>query len=118
MTQSVAARIGIVLLLALGVWKLPGGGKAAAATWDALGAVMLALIAWTAWRFGREHWLDLDRLEEAGRLVVYGTIGIFLLALAGRTLLWSSAPGSILWLCMIGAVGAGAYRSWQLWKEL
>ncbi|MEI7890113.1 MAG: hypothetical protein WCI34_07365, partial [Actinomycetes bacterium] len=65
-----------------------------------------------------EHWLELDRLGEQGRLVLYGSIALLLLCLAARTLLWQTSGGSILWLLMAAGVAAGGYRSWQLWREL
>lgn len=118
MFDSVFARVAAVLLIAAAVWKLPGGGTAASVVWEALGAGMLALIAWTAWRFGKEHRLELDRLGEQGRLVLYGSVALLLVALAGKSLLWQTSLGSVLWLLMVGGVVAGAYRSWQLWREL
>ncbi|MCX6394558.1 MAG: hypothetical protein NTY57_06900 [Solirubrobacterales bacterium] len=118
MLDSVIARVAVVFLIAAAVWKLPGGGTAASVVWEALGAGMLALIAWSVWRFGKEHWLELDRLGEQGRLVLYGSIALLLLTLAAKSLLWQTSPGSVLWLLMAGGVVAGAYRSWQLWREL
>ncbi len=116
--NSHVGRIAVILIAAVAVWKLPAGGTAAAVVWEALGAIMLAAIAWTAWRFGRDHWLDFDRLGDTGRLVLYGSLGLFAVAMAGRAVLWSTAAGSLLWILMIAAVVLGGIRSWQLWKEL
>ena len=79
---------------------------------------MLAAVAFTAWRFGREHQLELDRLEVRGRLVLFGAIGLVALAMAGRTLLWSTVAGSVVWLVMVGLAVAGAVVSWRAWREL
>ena len=79
---------------------------------------MLAAIAWTAWRFGKEHWLDLDRMGERGRAVLYGAIALVALAMAGRVTMWASVGGSLVWLTMVVAAAAGAFRSWQLWRSL
>jgi len=116
--RSTAARAAVILIAALAVWKLPAGGAAARVVWEGLGAVMLAAIAWAGWRFGRDHWLDFDRLGDSGRLVVYGSLGLFAVAMAGRPKLWSTGPGSLLWVLMIAGVALGAVRSWRLWKEL
>ncbi len=116
--RSNAGRIAVILIAAVAVWKLPAGGVAARVVWESLGAIMLASIALLAWRFGRDHWLDFDRLGDSGRLVLYGSLGLFAVAMAGRPLLWSTAVGSVLWLGMIAACVLGGIRSWQLWKEL
>jgi hypothetical protein len=116
--RSTAGRVAVILIAAVAVWKLPSGGTAARVVWEALGVIMLASIAWAAWRFGRDHWLDLDRLGESGRLVLFGSLGLFAVAMAGRPVLWSTAPGSLLWILMIAAVVGGGIRSWHLWKEL
>lgn len=116
--RSNVGRIAVIVVAAIAVWKLPAWGAAARVVWEALGAIMLASIAWLGWRFGRDHWLDFDRLGDSGRLVLYGSLGLFAVAMAGRPLLWSTAPGSLLWVLMIAAVVLGGIRSWQLWKEL
>jgi len=116
--STTAGRAGLILVAALVVWKLPAGGAAARVLLEALGVIMLAAIAWTAWRFGRDHWLDFDRLGDGGRLVVYGSAGLLAVAVAGRPVLWATAIGSVLWLLMVAVAIAGAVRGWQLWKEL
>jgi len=107
-----------VLLLAAAVWSLPGGGKGASLVIELLGAVMLAAIAMTAWRFGREHSLELERLEVRGRAVLFGTLGLAALAAVSRPQLWASVAGSVIWLVMAGVTVAGAVASWRLWREL
>ena len=108
----------MVLLAAAAVWALPGGGKAAAFLWDMLGAAMLAVIALAALRFGREHSLDLDRLEPRGRSVLYGSLGLLALVVVSRPSLWASVAGSVIWLAMLALVVAGGVASWRLWRAL
>lgn len=79
---------------------------------------MLAGVALVGYRFGREHPLELDRLEARGRAVLFGAMGLLLIAMIGRPVLWGTALGSALWLLMIGLVVAGAVISWRAWQEL
>lgn len=116
--NSGAVRVAAVLLIAAAVWALPSGGNVAAAVIELLGAAMLAAIAFTAWRFWREHQLEFDRLEVRGRLVLFGAIGLVVLAMAGRPVLWATVIGSVLWLLMVGLAVAGAVLSWRAWREL
>lgn len=113
-----ALRVGAILLAAFAVWKIPAGGTAARLALEAIGAAMIAAIGFSAWRFGREHWLEFERLEDSGRLVLYGSLGLFALAMCGQAVLWATAPGSLLWTLMIAGAVAGGWRSWQLWKQL
>ena len=106
------------MLLAAAVWALPGGGRGAALAIELLGAVMLAAIAMTAWRFGREHSLEFERLEVRGRAVVFGTLGLAALAAVSRPELWATVAGSVIWLVMAAVTVAGAIASWRLWREL
>ena len=100
------------------MWALPGGGNGASLVIELLGAVMLVAIAMTAWRFGREHSFELERLDVRGRAVVFGTLGLAALAAVSRPELWASVAGSVIWLVMAGVTIAGAVASWRLWREL
>jgi hypothetical protein len=115
---TVAFRILIVFGLAAAVWKIPGGGTAAAVSWELLGAGMLAAIGWSAWRFAKAHSFDLDRLEQQGRVVLYGSVGMLMLVVASRSVLWASVLGSVLWAVMLGAAISGGVISWRAWREL
>ena len=97
---------------------MPGGGNGASLVIELLGAVMLVAIAMTAWRFGREHSFELERLDVRGRAVVFGTLGLAALAAVSRPELWASVAGSVIWLVMAGVTIAGAVASWRLWREL
>lgn len=108
----------VVLLAAAAVWALPGGSAFASLVIELLGAAMLAAVAYSAWRFGREHSFELERIEWQGRALVYGTGGLLALAMVGRQVLWSTVLGSVIWIVMIGFVVAGAVVSWRLWRDL
>ena len=105
-------------MAAAAVWALPGGSAFASMVIELLGAAMLAAVAFTAWRFGREHSFELERLEWRGRATLYGTGGLLAMAMVGRQVLWGTVVGSVIWIVMIGFVIAGGVTSWRLWREL
>lgn len=107
-----------MLVVAAAIWLLPGGGEFARFVIEMLGAVMLAAVALVGYRFAREHSLELNRLEANGRAVLFGSLGLLVIAMVGRPVLWSTAAGSALWLAMAGLVVAGAVVSWRAWREL
>lgn len=107
-----------MLLLAVAVWKLPGGGVGAATVLELLAGVTVGAVIWSVWNLARERRFELERLGDTQRAVLYGSIGLLALAFAGRGLLWASAAGSALWVLMIAAAVGGAVLSWRAWREL
>lgn len=107
-----------MLLVAAAIWLLPGGGEVARFVIEMLGAVMLVGVGVLGWRFGRRHGIELDQLGVRGRAVMFGALGLLVLAMVGRSVLWATALGSTLWLVMVGLAVAGAVVSWRAWQEL
>jgi len=116
--NSPVARVAAVLIVAAVVWKLPGGGAGAAVVLEMLGAAMAAAIIWSVYSFGRRHRFDLERLDDRERAIIYGTLGMAMLALAGRGSLWATVGGSVVWLLMVGATVGGGFLSWRSWQQL
>ncbi|MCW3009062.1 MAG: hypothetical protein JWP17_3688 [Solirubrobacterales bacterium] len=108
---------GIVALLALGVYALPGGGTAANLFGAVLFVIITAGIALLASRWYREHRMDVYSLGDTWRLIAYVALGAIVLTLAGSPRLFDSGPGTVLWIVLLGASGYGLYRVWRHSKE-
>jgi len=108
---------GIVALLALGVYALPGGDTAA----DLFGAslfVILSLgIGLLAARFYQERRVDLVSLGDQWRLLLYGAIGLIVVALAASPRLFDSGLGTIVWLALMAGAIFALYRVWRHARE-
>lgn len=109
-----ARNVGIILLLALVVAFLPGGGNLAEAILTALTMGLLAGIAWMVYTLSRENQLTLATLTDGRRAILYGAIGMILLLIAGSDRLFSSGGGTLLWIVLLAASVAAI---WKVWME-
>lgn len=94
---------GIVLLLALAVYALPGGRTSADFIGALLSTLILAALVFVAWRMYREHRVALYSLSDRDRGLLYGAVGAIVLAAAGTDkLLNGGGPGVLLWFVFVG----------------
>ena len=104
--------VAIVMLLALVVAFVPGGGNAAAAILAAITMAFLAAIAWALFVFSRENQLTLATLSDGRRAIVYGAVGLIALLVAGSDEMFESGLGTIGWIVLLGAAVAAIWRVW------
>jgi hypothetical protein len=94
---------GIVVLLGLAVFALPGGRTSAAFIGGLFSTLILASLVFAAWRMYREHRVALYSLGDHDRGLLYGGTGGLVLAAAGTSkLLRDGGPGVILWFALVG----------------
>jgi hypothetical protein len=102
----------IVMLLALAVAFVPGGGNVAEAVLTAITMGFLAAIAWTVFVLSRQNQLTLATLSDARRAILYGALGLIALLIAGSDEMFSSGAGTLAWLLLLGASIAAIWRIW------
>ena len=102
----------IVMLLALVVAFVPGGGNAAETILTAITMAFLALIAWTVFVLSRQNQLTLATLSDGRRAILYGALGLIVLLIAGSDELFSSGAGTLAWILLLGASIAAIWRIW------
>jgi hypothetical protein len=107
-----ARNVAIIMLLALGVAFLPGGGNAVDTIFTAITMAFLAGITWMLYTLSRQNQLTLATLTDGRRAIFYGAFGMLALLVAGQDKLWSSGPGTLLWLVLLGAAVYAIYRVW------
>jgi len=107
-----ARNVAIVMLLALGVAFLPGGGNVAEALIAALTMALFAGIAWMVYTLSRENQLTLATLSDGRRAVLYGAIGMLLLLIAGSDKLFATGGGTLLWIVLLGVSVAAIWKVW------
>jgi Kef-type K+ transport system membrane component KefB len=98
-----ARNIAIILVLALIVDLVPGGGNAADAITVTIGMLFLAMIAYTAYRVflqNRYAYLTLDNRHRATLVVAVGAI---VLMVAAADELTRTGLGLIVWLGVLAA---------------
>jgi hypothetical protein len=112
-----ARNVAIVILLALGVWALPGGGTAAAFVGALLFVLLTLGLGLFAGRMYLEHRTTLHGLGDNYRAMLYGAIGAAVFALASGPKLLNSGPGTIVWFALVGAASYAIYAVYRHSRE-
>jgi len=104
--------VAIVMLLALAVAFVPGGGNAAEAVLTAITMGFLAAIAWTVFVLSRQNQLTLATLSDGRLAILYAALGLIALLIAGSDEMFSSGGGTLAWILLLGASIAAIWRIW------
>jgi drug/metabolite transporter (DMT)-like permease len=111
-------KFGIVALIALVLFLLPGGGSLLDVLLTALSITFFAAIALLAARLFREHRFTIESLSDRQRQVLYGSIGLALLTFAAtRRMFDEGGLGVIAWLALLGIASYGVYWTWRSSQE-
>lgn len=112
--MAAARNIAIIALLALGVAFLPNGGNVADAVLTAITLGFLAAIAWAVYRLSLARHLTLIALPDSRRAVLYSSVGLIVLMVAGAGKMFGTGLGTLAWLAL---VGSGAVGIWLVLSE-
>ena len=108
--MKTALQFGIVMLVALAITIIPGGGPALNGLLTVLILSFFVAIAFLGYRLYRENRFMLEAMEERTRLVLYGSIALaFLTFAASQQLFAAGAPGVIAWLALLALCSYGVY---------
>jgi hypothetical protein len=109
-----ARNIAIILVLALIVDLVPGGGNAAQAIVAAVGIIFLAMIAWSGYVFYRQNRLGYLGLTDRQRALFLGALGAVALMIAGASKLTATSGGSLIF---IGVIVFAVLAVVKVWTE-
>ncbi len=101
--MKAARNIAIILLLALIVAEVPGGGNAAEGIVTAITLIFLVLIGFAGWQIYRQNRFAYTGLDDRRRGIVVGAIGAIVLMIAGADELLETGLGILVWLAVLGA---------------
>ena len=109
---------GILILIAVAVWQLPGGGTATSTINNILGLVFAGGLVFFGYRMYMEHRMTLFSLEDRVRGLLYGSLGLLALALIATGRLWDEGGfGVLVWLALIGAGVYGCVTVYRAAQE-
>ena len=111
-----ARNIAIIVVLAVAVAAVPGGSDTAGLVGAVFSLLFVALIAYFAGRFYRDHQVDVYGLGDVDRAVLYGAIALIAIVLVGWGSLFHRAPGTIVAIALLALAAGGlmrVYRNWQ-----
>jgi hypothetical protein len=106
--------IAILMLIALAVVALPGGGDTAALVAAVLSLLIVSVLAYIAGRFYRDHQIDIYSLRDIDRAILYVALGVIVLVLAAWR--FDTTGGALLSIALLAACVGGlirVYRNWQ-----
>jgi hypothetical protein len=107
-----ARNVLIIMILALAVAFVPGGGNVADAVFTALVMGLLAGATWMLYVLSRQSQLTLATLSDVRRAILYGAFGMIALLIAGADKLFNTGGGTLLWIVLLGASVAAIWRVW------
>ena len=112
------AKFGIVALIALALFLLPGGGNALDVMLTALSIAFFVAIALLAARLYRENRFTIESLADRERQVLYGSIGLALITFtATRQMFDEGGFGVLAWLALLGMASYGVYWTYKSSQE-
>ncbi|HEX7300499.1 MAG TPA: hypothetical protein VF257_15995 [Solirubrobacteraceae bacterium] len=115
--MSTARNVGIILVLAALVAFIPGGGTTAAVIGAVLSTLILVALVFFVARLYREHRLDLEGLGDRWRGLLYGAVGVAILAMAARPRLSETTGGTLVWVALLGGASYSVYLVWRRYRR-
>jgi hypothetical protein len=114
---KVVRNVVIIAALAALVAFAPGGGTGSQVILQVFSILFLAALVMLAYRLYREHRVALYALGDRNRALLYGAIGLAVLAVAGTQTLWDTGAGTLLWFVMVGLAAFAAYTVFRASRE-
>jgi hypothetical protein len=110
--------IAIVILLAVIVWQVPGGGTSAATINNILGLIFMGGLLLFGYRMYMENRDTIFGLGERQRGILYASVALAAITLVATERMWESGGlGAVLWLAFISAAVYGLYMVWRAYRE-
>lgn len=110
---KVIRNVAIIVLLALALTLLPGGGNVTTGVLTALSLILLAAVALLGVRFWRQNSLTRDAMTDRQRAIIYGALGAIALMVAGTDEMFESGAGTVAWLVVMAVSGWLVFVTWR-----
>jgi hypothetical protein len=108
----------ILIVIAVAVWQLPGGGTAVGVVNNVLGLLFAGGLVFFGYRLYMEHRSGLFILEDRVRALLYGSLVLIALALLATRRLWDQGGfGALVWLMLLGAGAYGCLTVYRASRE-
>jgi hypothetical protein len=107
----------IILLLAVAVWKVPGGGTASATVSNVLSVLFVGGLLFLAYRIYMERREVIVGLEDRQRGILYGSLALAVFTLVATSKMWNGGSvGTLVWLVLMCLALYGVYYVWRAYR--
>lgn len=113
MSVEMARNVGIVVVLGVAVWLVPGGGEGADFVLQLLHAIFIVLIALGCGLLYRNFRGEIFALGDLWRFALYAAVGVAVVTVAASGRLFDTGAGAVAWFALIGAASYTLYLVWQ-----
>ncbi len=115
MNIQVARNVGIVVLVALAVWLVPGGGEGANLVSNLLSAIFIVVMVLILGKLYRQYRGEIFGLGDEWRFALYAAVGVAVLTVSITGRMWGAGPvGALVWFALIGT---SSYVLWVIWQR-
>jgi uncharacterized protein involved in cysteine biosynthesis len=115
---NTAWKFGVIAVVALALFLLPGGGSALDIALTLLTIAFFVAIALLGYRLFREHRFELESLTQRQRLVLYGSVGLAFLTFTATNRLFNvGGAGVLAWLALLGLCSYGVFWVWTSYRS-
>lgn len=116
--MQLAWKFGLIMLVALALVVLPGGGNALDVVLTLLTVIFFGSIAFLVYRLWRQYRFELDALDSNVRLVLYASPALALLTLTATSRLFDSGGGGVLlWFALLALASYGLFWVWTRYRS-
>ncbi len=105
--------VAIIMLLALGIAVVPGGGNAAATILLALQIAFVAAIAFAVYRLYVSQEMTLSTIPDGRRALLFGSVGAIALLIAGYEKFENWSGGVVVWLLLMFTALMAIFLVWR-----
>ena len=117
MDAKTARNIGIVILVALAVWLVPGGGEGADLVGKTLNAIFIVIAVLFVGMLYRQYRGEIFGLGDQWRLALYAAVGLAIVTVSITGQLWASPAGILIWIGIIATCSYTLYVIWQRYRS-
>ena len=117
MNTTTLRNIGIILVLAVAVFALPGGGTGADIVVALIGIAFSVAIWLFLMRMYRENRMSIYALGDRYRGILYASLAALLFAGAAANKWWANGPLTAVWLVVVGAAIYGLVATYRHWRS-
>ncbi|MEJ7824390.1 MAG: hypothetical protein WKF48_03120 [Solirubrobacteraceae bacterium] len=117
MSTVTARNVAIVVLLALAVWLVPGGGEGADLVGRILNAAFIVLVVLIVGSMYRRYRGEIFGLGDQWRFALYAAVGVALLTVSVTGRLWGTGAGALIWVALVGSASYTLYVIWQRYRS-